>query len=131
MNARRCQGCAAPLPEVPAGESQRCPFCGLVHDAGTAGAAQAHHIYVQTAGSGRAAGQIVRWVVIGAIVVTLATLVPVIGALYAGWRVAESIAPEAFDAVSGALATFCPPDKKIIHGMTDAALLPSRVLSLS
>lgn len=33
--------------------------------------------------------------------------------------------------LSGALATFCPPDKKIIHGMTDAALLPSRVLPLS
>ncbi len=29
--------------------------------------------------------------------------------------------------LSGALATFCPPDKKIIHGMQDAALLPSRV----
>ncbi len=26
--------------------------------------------------------------------------------------------------LSGALATFCPPDKKIIHGMQDAALLP-------
>jgi hypothetical protein len=33
--------------------------------------------------------------------------------------------------LSGALATFCPPDKKIIHGMTDAALLPCRLLSLS
>ncbi|MBI2516702.1 MAG: hypothetical protein HYV95_07270 [Opitutae bacterium] len=33
--------------------------------------------------------------------------------------------------LSGALATFCPPDKKIIHGMQDAALLPSRVSSLS
>jgi hypothetical protein len=33
--------------------------------------------------------------------------------------------------LGGALATFCPPDKKIIHGMQDAALLPSRVLSLS
>jgi hypothetical protein len=32
---------------------------------------------------------------------------------------------------SGALATFCPPDKKIIHGMQDAALLPSEVLSLA
>jgi len=31
--------------------------------------------------------------------------------------------------MSGALATFCPPDKKIIHGMQDAALLPSRVVS--
>ncbi len=30
--------------------------------------------------------------------------------------------------LSGALATFCPPDKKIIHGMQDAALLPARVL---
>lgn len=30
--------------------------------------------------------------------------------------------------LSGALATFCPPDKKIIHGMQDAALLPSRVI---
>jgi hypothetical protein len=33
--------------------------------------------------------------------------------------------------LSGALATFCPPDKKIIHGMVDAALLPSRVFSLT
>ncbi len=33
--------------------------------------------------------------------------------------------------LSGALATFCPPDKKIIHGMTDAALLPCRILPLS
>ena len=31
--------------------------------------------------------------------------------------------------LSGALATFCPPDKKIIHGMVDAALLPCRVFS--
>lgn len=29
--------------------------------------------------------------------------------------------------LSGALATFCPADKKIIHGMQDAALLPCRV----
>jgi hypothetical protein len=28
--------------------------------------------------------------------------------------------------LSGVLATFCPPDKKIIHGMQDAALLPAR-----
>ena len=33
--------------------------------------------------------------------------------------------------LSGALATFCPPNKKIIHGMQDAALLPCRVSSLS
>jgi hypothetical protein len=33
--------------------------------------------------------------------------------------------------LAGALATFCPPDKKIIHGMQDAALLPCRVLSLN
>ena len=31
--------------------------------------------------------------------------------------------------LSGALATFCPPDKKIIHGMQDAALLPCRTVS--
>jgi hypothetical protein len=30
--------------------------------------------------------------------------------------------------LSGGLATFCPPDKKIIHGMQDAALLPVRIL---
>ena len=30
--------------------------------------------------------------------------------------------------LSGALATFCPPDKKIIHGMQDAALLPIQLL---
>jgi hypothetical protein len=29
--------------------------------------------------------------------------------------------------LSGALATFCPPDKKIIHGMQDAALLPCSI----
>ncbi|MCX6936969.1 MAG: hypothetical protein NTU80_03590 [Verrucomicrobia bacterium] len=29
--------------------------------------------------------------------------------------------------LSGALATFCPPDKKIIHGMQDAALLPCTI----
>lgn len=33
--------------------------------------------------------------------------------------------------LSGALATFCPPDKKIIHGMQDAALLPTRVSALA
>jgi len=33
--------------------------------------------------------------------------------------------------LSGVLATFCPPDKKIIHGMVDAALLPCRVFSLT
>ena len=26
--------------------------------------------------------------------------------------------------LSGALATFCPPDKKIIHGMTEAIMAP-------
>jgi hypothetical protein len=31
--------------------------------------------------------------------------------------------------LSGALATFCPPDKKIIHGMQDAALLPARLVN--
>jgi hypothetical protein len=31
--------------------------------------------------------------------------------------------------LSGALATFCPPDKKIIHGMQDAALLPTQVIA--
>jgi len=31
--------------------------------------------------------------------------------------------------MSGALATFCPPDKKIIHGMQDAALLPCRIVT--
>ncbi len=29
-------------------------------------------------------------------------------------------------ALGGALATFCPADKKIIHGMRDAVLLPCR-----
>jgi len=31
--------------------------------------------------------------------------------------------------LSGALATFCPPDKKIIHGMQDAVLLPCRLVA--
>jgi hypothetical protein len=28
--------------------------------------------------------------------------------------------------LSGALATFCPPQQKIIHGMQDATMLPCR-----
>jgi len=32
--------------------------------------------------------------------------------------------------LGGVLATFCPPDKKIIHGMDDAALLPCAVAPL-
>lgn len=31
--------------------------------------------------------------------------------------------------LSGVLATFCPADKKIIHGMKDAAMIPCRVTS--
>ncbi|MEM9159385.1 MAG: hypothetical protein AAGB46_10075 [Verrucomicrobiota bacterium] len=30
--------------------------------------------------------------------------------------------------LAGALATFCPPDKKIIHGMEDAVMLPCQVV---
>ena len=30
--------------------------------------------------------------------------------------------------LSGVLATFCPADKKIIHGMRDAAMLPCRLV---
>ncbi|MDQ8202378.1 hypothetical protein [Pelagicoccus sp. SDUM812003] len=30
--------------------------------------------------------------------------------------------------LAGALATYCPPDKKIIHGMEDAAMLPCKVV---
>ena len=36
---------------------------------------------------------------------------------------------EGVTTLSGALATFCPPDKKIIHGMQDAALLPCRIVA--
>jgi hypothetical protein len=30
--------------------------------------------------------------------------------------------------LSGILSTFCPADKKIIHGMSDAALLPCHLV---
>ena len=30
--------------------------------------------------------------------------------------------------LSGILATFCPADKKIIHGMRDAAMLPCQLV---
>ena len=33
--------------------------------------------------------------------------------------------------LAGVLATFCPADKKIIHGMTDAALIPCQLKHLS
>lgn len=105
MKARRCQGCAAPLPEAAAGESQRCRFCGLVHDAQTFGTDESHSIYSQTVASDRATGRLVRWIVVGAVVITLGTLVPVIGAMYAGWRVASSVMPGAITTLSSTLPT--------------------------
>lgn len=106
MNARRCQGCAAPLPEADAAESQRCPFCGLVHEPRSTGPDERRAVHVHTAKvSDRAAGRLVRWIVGGAVVLTLATLVPVIIAMYAGWRVASSVMPDALSAVPTALST--------------------------
>jgi hypothetical protein len=33
--------------------------------------------------------------------------------------------PEEKPVLGGALATLCPPDKKILHGMRDAVLVPA------
>lgn len=85
MQARRCQGCAAPLPDAAPDEVVRCPFCGLRHDPQDARAAQAVRIDVAP---GRRSAP--RWVLALVAVIVLATIVPVIVGLVIAWRAADT-----------------------------------------
>lgn len=80
-------------------EARRCRFCGLTHDP-THGAAEpvVHRIHVST---GRA--RPLRWILAGVLLVTVASLVPMIVGLYAGWR--------AVNDAGGAVAGLAGPEK--------------------
>lgn len=97
MQARRCHGCAAPLPQAIEGEPYRCPFCGLLHDVATPTAG----IHIQI-GQPVASRRTPRWVVAVFAFAVLATVLPVVGSGLAVWFAASSInAPRA--ALSGVL----------------------------
>ena len=89
MNALRCQGCAAPLPEAPAGQPLRCPFCGLVHHGPAGGAVRVGAVSVERAGPSR----IPRWVGVLVGLIVVATIVPAAIGLFVAWRAAEAVAP--------------------------------------
>jgi hypothetical protein len=85
MNARRCQGCAAPLPDGEGPEALRCRFCGLVHDPAVATSARpAIHVRV----TGESMKRPIRWLAVVIALVAIVSLVPAVLALYFGWRVA-------------------------------------------
>lgn len=81
MQARRCQGCAAPLPDGPAGEAIRCPFCGLLHDAsGGASRVQVHQAQLPRA------FRMPGWVIGLIVVLVLATLIPMLLGVFVAWK---------------------------------------------
>lgn len=95
MQARRCQGCAAPLPETAPGTSVRCPFCGLLHDAASATGGGPATVVVE--GGGAPAARIGRWVAVVAILIVLAVAVPIVAGLVVAFRAAR--ASHGFDTV--------------------------------
>jgi hypothetical protein len=90
MKARRCQGCAAPLPDGDGPDALRCRFCGLVHEraAPASGGIHVHTIQLRADSLKRP----MRWVALAIVVITLGALVPVIATVYFGWRAATAIA---------------------------------------
>lgn len=87
MQARRCQGCAAPLPEGAAGEPVRCPFCGLLHETA---AASVPHVQVHRLHVGRS-NRMPRWAFGIVAVILIATFAPMLVGAFIAWR-ASSVA---------------------------------------
>lgn len=91
MNARRCQGCAAPLPDGDGPDARRCRFCGLTHDpAGRTGERVVQQIHISRSG-----GRTGRWVVAIVLLALVIALVPAIAGLYAGWRAVNMVSSTA------------------------------------
>jgi len=100
MQARRCHGCAAPLPQAIAGEPYRCPFCGLLHDA----AAPSPGVHVQV-GPAPTKARVPRWLIVLLAITLLVTLLPgVIAALFV-WLASSAITSSTASRSPGAAST--------------------------
>lgn len=87
MRARRCQGCAAPLPDGAPGAVLRCPFCGLVHDAAGAGTPE---VPVPAVTIDRRGGGMPRWALVFIGLIVASAVVPTVAGLVIGWRAIDS-----------------------------------------
>jgi len=87
MQARRCQGCAAPLPEGPEGEPVRCTFCGLLHDAAGDAEPRVQVHQIQLGRAPRVRGWV--WAVMAMVAIT--TLIPLGAGLLVVWRTADTV----------------------------------------
>jgi hypothetical protein len=77
-----------------------------VHDPRSGADGKAPEVHVHTVDlRGTGGGRAVRWIVGGVIVLLLATLVPIVAAMYAGWRVASSVLPDGMATLSSPLST--------------------------
>jgi hypothetical protein len=88
MQARRCAGCGAPLPDTDHGERPTCRFCGLVHDA-TSPSWPSMPLVMETAApprTGRGAVAIISTVFLIAVLAPLAFV-------YVQWRAGQALAP--------------------------------------
>lgn len=113
MQARRCQGCAAPLPEGPATEALRCQFCGLLHDAASPNAPHIQVHQVQLPRSFRVPG----WVIALIVVIVLATVVPMALGVFVAWK-AGSAALDAAKAVVPVASTTAARTTAQLHDLT-------------
>ena len=106
MQARRCQGCAAPLPDGAAGEPVRCTFCGLLHDAATTGPrVQVHQVH-QVQGARRV--HVPGWVLgLIALAVLGGIIAPVVFGFFLAWRGADA----AFDTARSVVSTPVAPTR--------------------
>jgi hypothetical protein len=100
MQARRCHGCAAPLPQAIEGEPYRCPFCGLLHDA----VAPTPGVHVH-AGGASARARVPRWLIAVFAVTLLVTLLPgLIGVLFV-WLASSAVTSSTASLEPGAAST--------------------------
>lgn len=89
MKARRCQGCAAPLPDGDDTQAVRCRFCGLVHEPADATSNVAvRHVRL----SGAALKPELKWLVPVIAVIAVGVVVPALVWLYIGWVAVSNIA---------------------------------------
>jgi hypothetical protein len=86
MQARRCGGCGAPLPDTDDQERPTCRFCGLVHDPASAGGAPVRIAIDMTSARRTARGA----VLIVSIVFLIAILAP-LAFVYMQWRAADAL----------------------------------------
>lgn len=84
----------------------KCPFCGLVHDSTSSGVRDTAvtHVHVSAPGVGRA----LKWTLAIVALIVVASLIPVFGGLYLGWRAVSSVATSSGVSSSTALGVLKP-----------------------